>query len=87
MDIFPTLMNLVGGKLPNVTLDGVDMAPILFDNKEVSNRLTSVTLFQGSSHSQSNRDSYIYYPPGPSPQYGAYAVRWHEYKAHYHTHG
>ena len=37
MDVFPTVMNLVGGKLPDVTLDGVDMAPILFDNKEVSN--------------------------------------------------
>ena len=35
VDIFPTLMNLVGGKLPNVTMDGVDMAPILFDNKKV----------------------------------------------------
>ena len=37
VDIFPTLMNLVGGKLPNVTMDGVDMAPILFDNKKVHN--------------------------------------------------
>ena len=35
VDIFPTLMNLVGGKLPNVTMDGMDMAPILFDNKKV----------------------------------------------------
>ena len=35
VDIFPTVMNLVGGKLPNVTLDGVDMTPILFDNKKV----------------------------------------------------
>ncbi len=35
MDIFPTLINLAGGKLPNVTMDGVDMTPILFDNKKV----------------------------------------------------
>ena len=41
VDVFPTVMNLVGGKLPDVTLDGVDMAPILFDNKEVSTVLVS----------------------------------------------
>ncbi len=36
VDVFPTLMSLAGGKLPNVTMDGVDMAPILFDNKKVT---------------------------------------------------
>ena len=41
VDVFPTLMNLVGGKLPNVTLDGVDMAPILFDSKKVFYFLSS----------------------------------------------
>ncbi len=35
MDVFPTVMKLVGGKLPNVTMDGVDMAPILFNNQKV----------------------------------------------------
>ncbi|XP_064404043.1 arylsulfatase A-like [Halichondria panicea] len=34
VDVFPTLMSLAGGKLPNVTMDGVDMAPILFGNKK-----------------------------------------------------
>ena len=35
VDLFPTFANLVGAKLPNVTLDGFDMAPILFQNKKV----------------------------------------------------
>ena len=35
VDILPTFMNLVGATLPNITLDGVDMAPILFDNEKV----------------------------------------------------
>ncbi|XP_064403945.1 arylsulfatase A-like [Halichondria panicea] len=38
VDVFPTLMNIVGGKIPaNVTMDGVDMAPILFNDGK-SNR-------------------------------------------------
>ena len=36
VDIFPTVMKLAGANLPNVTLDGVDMAPILFDNAQVN---------------------------------------------------
>ena len=44
VDIFPTVMNLVGGKLPDVTLDGVDMAPILFDNKEVCRGLVCLQI-------------------------------------------
>ncbi|XP_064396908.1 arylsulfatase A-like [Halichondria panicea] len=69
VDVFPTLMNLVGGKLPNVTMDGVDMAPILFNNQK------------------SNRDFYIHYPTNPDKTLGVYAVRWQQYKAHYHSHG
>ena len=40
VDIFPTLNNLVRGTLPNVTLDGIDMAPILFENAPVSSQFT-----------------------------------------------
>lgn len=35
VDILPTVMKLAGAKLPDVTLDGVDMSPILFDNDAV----------------------------------------------------
>ena len=35
MDLFPTIANLVGAKMPNVTIDGIDMAPILFKNSKV----------------------------------------------------
>ena len=30
LDLFPTLVKLVGADLPNVTIDGIDMSPILF---------------------------------------------------------
>lgn len=30
LDLFPTIANITGATLPNVTLDGVDMSPILF---------------------------------------------------------
>ncbi len=36
LDLLPTILNLAGVALPNVTLDGFDMAPILFDNKQVA---------------------------------------------------
>ena len=32
LDLFPTIAPLAGATLPNVTLDGFDMAPILFEN-------------------------------------------------------
>nr|XP_054764600.1 arylsulfatase A-like [Lytechinus pictus] len=34
LDFLPTIANLVGADLPSVTLDGVDMAPILFEGKQ-----------------------------------------------------
>ena len=39
------------------------------------------------SCTQSNRDFYIFYPTNPSQDKGVYAVRWQQYKAHYHSHG
>lgn len=36
MDFLPTIANLVGATLPSVALDGVDMAPILFEGKKVN---------------------------------------------------
>ena len=39
MDVLPTVMKLAGAELPNVTLDGVDMSPILFSNQAVRNQL------------------------------------------------
>lgn len=35
LDVFPTVAKLVGAKLPDVTMDGFDMAPILFENGKV----------------------------------------------------
>ena len=35
VDIFPTVLKLVGAPLPNVKLDGVDMSPILFNTGQV----------------------------------------------------
>ena len=39
VDVLPTVMKLAGAELPNVTLDGVDMSPILFSNQAVRNQL------------------------------------------------
>ena len=66
MDVFPTLMNLVGGKLPDVTMDGMDMAPILFNNQKVLKlwQLLIQCVWIGAGL-QSNRDFYIYYPDNP----------------------
>lgn len=36
VDLFPTVMNIAGASLPDVTLDGVDMSPILFEDKPVN---------------------------------------------------
>ena len=35
LDLFPTIAKLVGAELPNVTIDGIDMAPILFGDGKV----------------------------------------------------
>ena len=35
MDLFPTIANLVGATMPSVAIDGIDMAPILFQNSKV----------------------------------------------------
>ena len=35
LDIFPTVAKLVGAKIPDVTMDGFDMALILFENGKV----------------------------------------------------
>ena len=35
LDIFPTVAKLVGAEIPEVTMDGFDMAPILFENGKV----------------------------------------------------
>ena len=35
MDLLPTISGITGAPLPDVTLDGVDMAPILFEQKQV----------------------------------------------------
>lgn len=57
VDVFPTVMSLAGGKLPNVTMDGVDMAPILFDNKKVTVHAcvsTSVYFSFSNTYQESN---------------------------------
>ena len=41
LDLFPTITKLTGGKLPNVSLDGFDMSPILFSSNKVSLTLHS----------------------------------------------
>ena len=39
LDLFPTLVKLVGADLPNVTIDGIDMSPILFGDGKVQHWL------------------------------------------------
>ena len=106
VDMFPTIVNLVGGKMPGVTMDGVDMAPILFNNEKVWRHaqachlyticelVSAYVLLAGASNNnmvlvcmQSKRDYYIYYPSNPDPKLGIFAVRWHQYKAHYYSYG
>ena len=41
VDIFPTVMKVVGAPLPNVTMDGFDMSPIIFENGQASNNYYS----------------------------------------------
>lgn len=36
LDLLPTIASITNAKLPNVTLDGVDMSPILFGSGKVS---------------------------------------------------
>ena len=43
LDVFPTVAKLAGAKIPDVTMDGFDMAPILFDNGKV-NSLNNITI-------------------------------------------
>ena len=42
LDLFPTLVKLVGADLPNVTIDGIDMSPILFGDGKVQHGCDSV---------------------------------------------
>eukprot|EP00118_Oscarella_pearsei_P022434 m.259563 g.259563 ORF g.259563 m.259563 type:complete len:513 (+) comp40423_c1_seq7:3494-5032(+) len=44
----------------------------------------SPILFQGG---QSNRNYYYYYPSGPNPDTGVFAMRYKQYKAHFYTKG
>jgi len=95
VDLFPTLVNLGGGQLPNITMDGVDMAPILFESGKVCFLLISCYIEYTTQRNtmilhllfKSNRDFVIYYPANPNPDRGVYAVRWNEYKAHYYSNG
>ena len=36
LDLFPTIAKLAGAKMPQVTMDGVDMSPIIFGNGKVT---------------------------------------------------
>ena len=45
LDLFPTLVKLVEADLPNVTIDGIDMSPILFGDGKVLCQLHSFLLF------------------------------------------
>ncbi|XP_002739253.1 arylsulfatase A-like [Saccoglossus kowalevskii] len=69
LDLLPTIAKMVNGILPNVTLDGVDMGPILF------------------TQDKGLRDTFFYYYPQSRQDKGVYAVRYHQYKAHYYTRG
>ncbi|KAM9807772.1 arylsulfatase A-like [Neosynchiropus ocellatus] len=69
LDLLPTITKLAGAKLPQVQLDGVDMASILFN------------------HTQSPRETMMFYPTNPTQQYGLFAIRWRHYKAHFYTCG
>lgn len=50
LDLFPTIAALAGVSLPNVTLDGFDMAPILFEKDMVDRLGTILYLFNSVYH-------------------------------------
>jgi len=94
VDLFPTILKLADAPLPtDRVIDGVDMSPILFENEMVCNFKNQKCIKAFDSFSifcvilQSQRDYYIYYPPGASPDTGVFAIRYKEYKAHYYTSG
>ena len=45
LDLFPTLVKLVEAHLPNVTIDGIDMSPILFGDGKVLRMLITVSYY------------------------------------------
>ena len=50
LDILPTISALTGAPLPEVILDGVDMAPILFKQDQVCIKLHSPNPLGGGEH-------------------------------------
>ncbi|XP_078673944.1 arylsulfatase A-like [Branchiostoma floridae x Branchiostoma belcheri] len=49
--------------------------------------LDGVDMMPILQNKQGSRDLFFYYPTSPDPQYGLYAVRYKQYKAHYYTQG
>ncbi|XP_054749201.2 arylsulfatase A-like [Lytechinus pictus] len=66
--------------LPTIAnITGATLPEVLLDGVDMS-----PILFEGK---KSLREDYIYYPVNANPKIGIYAVRWHQYKAHYYTQG
>ncbi|XP_071816160.1 arylsulfatase A-like [Apostichopus japonicus] len=66
--------------LPTIcSIVGVPLPSVTMDGVDISS-----VLFNGG---KSPRESFFYYPTTVRPEYGIYAVRYKQYKAHYYTQG
>ena len=76
-DIFVTAINLAGAKLPEVALDGRDMAPVLFNTSNDVSQHQCVFHWRGTPG--------LACPVGHPDCPGLWAVRCAQYKAHWVT--
>eukprot|EP00057_Strongylocentrotus_purpuratus_P034900 XP_796991.4 PREDICTED: arylsulfatase A [Strongylocentrotus purpuratus] len=66
--------------LPTIAkITGAVLPEVILDGVDMS-----PILFE---QNQTLREDYIYYPTSANPEFGIYAVRWHQYKAHFYTQG
>ena len=66
--------------LPTIcSITGAKKPGVTLDGMDMSG-----ILFEGKA---SERDYYIHYPKGPEPNYGIFAIRWKQYKAHFYQEG
>ena len=56
IDIFPTVAKLIGGKLPDHKIDGKDIRPLLFGEKEAKSPHSAFYLYYGGGQLQGVRD-------------------------------
>ncbi|XP_055963042.1 arylsulfatase A isoform X3 [Sorex fumeus] len=92
LDLLPTLAALSKATLPNTTLDGFDLSPVLLGTGPVRPWATPRPAGTRSSGNpcglqQSPRKSLFFYSPFPDMIRGVFAVRSGKYKAHFFTQG